>query len=162
MDAESKSFFIKPKLAQLRHHRVEVQEIPFAMDPMTIIRHEQDFCACLESRGPNIYIKIWTPSQEDLEMYPNVQFSSKNQWDPQQVQFPSYSLLERAKIKSRNVSSIVRSMERESMNIGGMELEEFNDVLIASIKTPTWKINNLVDRAIKRDRIGITQDIHIK
>ena len=73
---------------------------------MTIISHEEGFCACLESKGTSIYMKTWTPCQDELEMYPHVQLSSSERWDPQEIKFPGYSYSERTKIESRNISSI--------------------------------------------------------
>ena len=42
---------------QLRHNGLEVQDNPYSTDPMAIISHKDDFCACLESKGTTIYIK---------------------------------------------------------------------------------------------------------
>ena len=43
---------------QLRHNGLEVQDNPYSMEPMTIISHKNNLCACLDSKGTNIYIKI--------------------------------------------------------------------------------------------------------
>ena len=93
---------------QLRHHGIEVQDNPYSLEPMTIVSHEDGFCACLESSGTNIYLKTWTPSQEDLEIYPHIQLSSPEHWDPRTVKFPKYSLSERSKIESRSIAEIQR------------------------------------------------------
>ena len=93
---------------QLRHHGIEVQDNPYSSEPMTIVSHEDGFCACLESSGTNIYLRTWTPSQNDLESYPHIQLSSSENWDPRNVKFPKYSLSERSKIESRSIAAVKR------------------------------------------------------
>ena len=152
---------------QLRHHGVEVQDNPYAMEPMTIISHEHDFCACLESNGSTIFIKTWTPTQEDLESYPHIHLSSSNHWNPQQIKFPSFSLSERAKIESRNLSSIKRNSRMGAIGTDaeGFEMEEFNDTLIESIVASTRKINKLAvgpldEEELEAPRTFISSDRH--
>ena len=122
---------------QLRHNGVMVQDSPFAGTPMTILSHKDDFCACLISKGNTIFLNTWKPTQEELEMYPHVQLSSQEPWNPQTMNFPSYSESEMAKIETRNISSVKARNEVEVMNSceEGFEIEDFNDILIQSLNS---------------------------
>ena len=121
---------------QLRHNGVEVQDNPFAQVPMAIVSSKDDFCACLRSKGSTILISVWKPTQEELEMYPHVVLSSPNPWNPQTMNFPSYSESEMAMIEARNVSMVEVKSEVEVMNSfqEGFEIDDFNDILLQSIE----------------------------
>ena len=48
---------------QLRHFQTQVQDNPYATDPMSIINPNRKFIACLESDGTNIFLNTWPPTQ---------------------------------------------------------------------------------------------------
>ena len=78
---------------------------------------EEEFVACLQSQGTNIFIDTWTPTQQDLQMYPHIVLTSERLWNPQHVQFPGTTRLEREEIEGRSISLVrhdLRRDERES------------------------------------------------
>ena len=80
---------------QLRHFGVDVQDNPYNSKPMLICKDTKDeeFTACLKSTGTNIYIDTWTPTDKDLQEYPQVVLTSDALWDPHAIQFPGVSNL---------------------------------------------------------------------
>jgi hypothetical protein len=45
----------------------------------------------LTSEGTTIFVNTWTPTQNDLQLYPHVVMLSPHPWDPRSVQFPQPS-----------------------------------------------------------------------
>jgi hypothetical protein len=88
---------------QLRQFGTIVQDNPYSREPVRVISPDGDFTACLQSKGTDIYIKTWAPSQVDLESYPHVTLSSSAPWNPRDVRFPGTTEFEREEIESRNV-----------------------------------------------------------
>lgn len=87
---------------QLQHYGIEVQDNPY--DPhLMLIRKEDsdegDFLACLKSQGTNIYIDTWTPTDKDLQEYPQVVLTSPRPWDLYEVKFLGISEVEMSVIK---------------------------------------------------------------
>ena len=93
---------------QLRSNGIEVQDNPYSEEPMSIISHTDGICIVLLSKGTTIYIDTWAPSQKDLESLPHIELSSKIEWNPEKVEFPSYSRSEREMIEKRNIKSTYR------------------------------------------------------
>ena len=93
---------------QLMSNGIEVQDNPYSEEPMSIISHTDGICIVLLSKGTTIYIDTWAPSQKDLESIPHIELSSKNEWNPEKVEFPSYSRFERELIEKRNIKSTCR------------------------------------------------------
>ena len=65
-----REYFYMPKLShnlinpnQLRHFQTQVQDNPYATDPMIIIGPDGNFIACLESEGNNMFLNTWSPTQ---------------------------------------------------------------------------------------------------
>ena len=57
---------------QLRDYGTEVQDNPYAEDPM-VVRADydgNDFVACLRSQGTVVYLNTWTPTHKDLASCP--------------------------------------------------------------------------------------------
>ena len=93
---------------QLRHFGIEVQDNPYDQNPM-LIRKESDtdgFVACLKSRGTDIFIDTWTPTDQDLRENVHVVLTSLTQWDPHSIRFPQTSKSEIDEIEGYNISSI--------------------------------------------------------
>ena len=69
-------------------------------------------------------------------MYPHVVLSSPNPWNPQTMNFPSYSESEMAMIEARNVSMVESKSEIEVVNSfqEGFEVDDFNDILLQSLE----------------------------
>mmetsp|Transcript_26807 Transcript_26807/g.40559 ORF Transcript_26807/g.40559 Transcript_26807/m.40559 type:complete len:200 (+) Transcript_26807:307-906(+) len=77
---------------QLRHFVVLVNDNPYD-GPMTIetVGENQEFIACLDSEGTNIFLETWTPTMKDLEQYKHIVLTSPHPWNPSTVQFPGIS-----------------------------------------------------------------------
>jgi hypothetical protein len=67
---------------QLRHFGTIVQDNPYATEPMSITTHDGEFTACLQSKGTDIFLTTWAPTQLDLERYPHVTLCSPIPWNP--------------------------------------------------------------------------------
>ena len=110
---------------QLRHYGVEIQDNPYDSHPMLIRKEdsdEGDFVACLKSQGTNIYIDTWTPTDKDLQEYPQVVLTSPRPWDPYEVKFPGISEVEMSKIEDRNISGVgLRSRRDRAYALSGIE-----------------------------------------
>ena len=110
---------------QLRHYGVEIQDNPYNSHPMLIRKEdsdEGDFVACLKSQGTNIYIDTWTPTDKDLQEYPQVVLTSPRPWDPYKVKFPGISEVEMSEIEDRNISGVgLRSRRDRAYALSGIE-----------------------------------------
>ena len=101
---------------QLRDYGIEVQDNPYAREPMFIRKDDEDekFVVCLKSSGTNIFMDTWTPTDSDLSEYPHIVLTSSEPWNPYLVRFPGISELEVQEIEGRNVS-VVGTDFREGM-----------------------------------------------
>ena len=83
---------------------------------------EGDFVACLKSQGTDIYINTWTPTDKDLQEYPQVVLTSPRPWDPYEVKFPGISEVEMSEIEDRNISGVgLRSRRDRAYALSGIE-----------------------------------------
>jgi hypothetical protein len=99
---------------QLRHFGTKVQDNPYDTEPMRLTTSDEKFTACFESKGTDIFLKTYAPSQADLEQYPHVVLCSAQLWNPRAIKFPGTSVLEREEIETRNVMAIgVREQEEQ-------------------------------------------------
>jgi hypothetical protein len=68
---------------QLRHFGTIVQDNPYdSTKPMSITTRDREFTACLQSKGTDIFLTTWVPTQLDLERYPHITLCSCNPWNP--------------------------------------------------------------------------------
>ena len=91
---------------QLRAHGVEVQDNPYTSEPMLIRTWDEEFSACLQSKGATIFINTWRPSLNDMSLYPKIILSSECEWDPSKIEFPNTPDCEMLEIESRNVAMV--------------------------------------------------------
>jgi hypothetical protein len=91
---------------QLRHFGTKVQDNPYNPKPMSVSTFNDSFTACLQSKGTDIYLTTWAPTQADLESYPHIVLCSSKAWNPREVRFPGISNLEQEEIEVRNVQEI--------------------------------------------------------
>ena len=98
---------------QLRHFGTKVQDNPYDSKPMSLSAPDESFTACLQSKGTDIYLTTWAPSQSDLASYPHIALCSSQAWNPREVRFPGISNLEQEEIEVRNVQE-VRAKENEN------------------------------------------------
>jgi len=67
---------------QLRHFGTTVQDNPYDTTPMHITTNDGGFTACLKSKGTDIFITTWAPTQMEIEMYPHITLCSATHWNP--------------------------------------------------------------------------------
>ena len=65
---------------QLLHFKTQVQDNPYAADPMSITIPDGNFIACLELEGTNIFINTWYPTQEELSSLPYIELTLQQLW----------------------------------------------------------------------------------
>lgn len=101
---------------QLRDYGVEVQDNPYASEPMKIKSKNEEFTACLKSKGATIYFDSWLPSNNDLASFPHIILSSHQEWDQSNIAFPNATDSGIYDIESRNVSEIRNDEKLQSSN----------------------------------------------
>jgi hypothetical protein len=76
---------------QLHHYGCEVQDNPFSGKVMSIITISPDgkVVIPLTSEGMTIFVNTWTPTQNNLQLYPHVIMSSPHPWEVVQISFPN-------------------------------------------------------------------------
>ena len=129
---------------QLRHFNTQVQDNPYATDPMSIASPNGDFIACLESEGTNIFLNTWSPTQDELASLPHIELTSQQPWEPHKIAFPATKYYVKEEMESRNISGL--SMDfRQSLEDPGdtpmvdeedviFDTQEFNRRLVASVR----------------------------
>jgi len=125
---------------QLRHFNIDVQDNPYADEPMSITSQDDGFTACLLSQGTTIYLDTWCPSQQDLERLPKVVLSSPAEWNPHQVEFPRSSWSDRKDLEHRNVMSVNAMAfsprpDHTTNQEKGFNLDRINKRLIETVST---------------------------
>ena len=122
---------------------------------MSIASEEETFIACLQLEGTILYLDTWCPTQNDLESFPHIELTSRQHWNPHQIQFPQTKYVAQEEIEGRNVSkfSIFFSGEasgdpgdynNNTSTLGGAQLnseevithgiEEFHHRLLSSVR----------------------------
>ena len=92
---------------QLRQFHTQVQDNPYHdTEPMNINNPSGDFTAWLEYQGTNIFLNTWFPTQTDLAALPHIKLTSRQPWNPNQIEFPSTKYYVKEEIEAGNVSSI--------------------------------------------------------
>jgi len=79
---------------QFRDFGIEVQDNPYATQPMIIKSADEPFAACFRSQGTTIFMDSSTPTFKDLDEFPHIVLTSPSPWNPEDVQFPGLSNLE--------------------------------------------------------------------
>ena len=143
---------------QLRHFGTTVQDNPFSHDPMTIETADGSFVACLKSKGMDIYLTTWAPSQQDLESYPHIVLCSSNPWNPHQIMLPTVSFVEQEEIEWRNIQSIQRKEEDASTVLFDLDEIRRGIMSCSTHSVASLKVNNERRRilsAISHDSIAV-------
>ena len=105
---------------QLRHFDTEVQDNPYhATGLMSITRPNDEFMACLQSQGTNVFISTWQPTKTQLSSLPHIVLMSPREWDPHKIEFPAKKYSMQEEIDSRNVSqtNVMCSTLEEQMTL---------------------------------------------
>jgi hypothetical protein len=98
---------------QLRHFGTTVQDNPYDTTPMHITTNDGGFTACLKSKGTDIFITTWAPTQMEIEMYPHITLCSATHWNPREIKFPGISSLEQEEIEVRNIRALATTKQEE-------------------------------------------------
>ena len=110
---------------------------------MNITNPSKYFTECLEYQGTNIFLKTCFPTQTDLTIFPHIELTSLQLWNPYQIEFPSTKYYAKEDIEARNVSSIGikfhQSIEDDEGQITDEEViifntQRFNHRLVASVR----------------------------
>ena len=87
--------------------RLGLDQVPYhATEPMNITNPCQDFTACLESQGTNIFLNTLFQTQKDLSVLPHIGLTSRQPWNPHEIEFSSKKYYVREDIEAQNVSII--------------------------------------------------------
>ena len=97
---------------QLCHFQTQLQDNPYATDPMSIIIPDGNFIACLDSESTNIFLDTCYPTQEDLASLPHIEITSQQPWEPHNIAFPATKYYVKEEIESRNISSLAMSFRQ--------------------------------------------------
>jgi hypothetical protein len=109
---------------QLRQFGTIVQDNPYDTTPMHITTNDGGFTACLQSKGTDIFITTWAPTQLEMDAYPHITLCSATHWNPREIKFPGISSLEQEEIEVRNIRALATTKREE----GSGEFQE-EDVL---------------------------------
>ena len=148
---------------QLRHFHTQVQDNPYAKEPMSIISPDGEFVACLESEGTNIFLNTWSPTQTDLASFPHITLTSQQPWDPHKVAFPATKYYVKEEMESRNVSSMACQFTQSIEDDPEVEptvyeediifdTHEFNRSLVASVRVSGAQANEIEGKYIEERR----------
>ena len=85
---------------QFHHFGTLVQDNPYANTPMVVTSLGGDFVACLQTRGTDIFLKTWAPSDVNLQQYPHIQLSSDIPWNPRAIELPNITPIQQEAIES--------------------------------------------------------------
>ena len=74
---------------QLLQFHTQVQDNPYhATEPMNITNPSGYFIACLEYQGTNLFLNTWFPTKTDIAVFPHIKLTSRQPWNPHQIEFP--------------------------------------------------------------------------
>ena len=73
---------------QLRHHGVKVQDNPYDDTELHMATEDGDFIIPLQATGAIISLCTRNPTDQELQTCPHIILTSKQQWDPNELQFP--------------------------------------------------------------------------
>ena len=147
---------------KLFHFQTQVQYNPYAMDPMIIIIPDGNFISCLESKGINIFINTWSPTQEDLASLPHIQLTLQQRWEPHNIAFLETNYCVKEEMESRKFSSIAKNFRQsledtrdttavdEEDNI--FNTKELNRIIVASVQVAGTQANENEEITIDESR----------
>ena len=128
----------------MRQFQTQFQENPYHdIEAMNITNPSGYFTACLESQGTNIFLNTWFPTQTDLAAFSHIELTSRQPWNPHQIEFPSTKYYVKEDIETQNLSSIGikfrQSIEDDEIQIVDEEdiifnTQRFNQILVASVQ----------------------------
>ena len=111
---------------------------------MNITNPNGYFAVCLEYQGTNIFLNTWFTTQTDLSVFPHIELTPRQPWNPHQIEFPSTKYYVKEEIEARNVPSIGikfhQSIEYDERQISDEEdiifnTQRFNCRLVAGVQT---------------------------
>ena len=73
---------------QLRQFGIVVQDNPFSADETHIATEDESLFIPLTSQGTTIFMNTRTPTDQELQECPHIEFTSRSPWNPHDVRFP--------------------------------------------------------------------------
>ena len=131
---------------QFRHFGTIVQDNPFCPDPMKIETADGSFTACLKSKGLDIFLTTWAPTQADLNSLPHIVLCSSSPWNPQQIELPSVSLVEQEEMEWRNEWRNIQGVTREPSTTTTFDLDEIRRRLLSCTSYSVASLASIIDR----------------
>ena len=129
---------------QLDQLHTQFQDNPHhTTEPMNITNPSRYFTACLEFKRINVFLNTWFPTQIDLAAFPHIELTSRQLWNPHQIEFPSTKYYVKEEVEARDVSSIGikfhQSIEDGERQISDVEdiifnIQRFNQRLVANVQ----------------------------
>ena len=110
---------------------------------MNITNPSRYFTACLEYQRNNILINTWFPTQTDLASFPHIKLTSRQPYNPHQIEFSSTKYYVKEEIEVINVCSIGikfhQSIEDDGRQVAYEEdiifnTQRFNQRVVASVQ----------------------------
>ena len=72
---------------QCQYFGAEIQENSYHPNkPMSIASEDETFFACLQSQGTVLYLDTWCPTQKNVDSFPHIELTSRQHWNPHQIQ----------------------------------------------------------------------------
>ena len=70
---------------------------------MSIESPDGELAACLQSVGTVMLLDTWFTTQGELKLYPYIDLTSRQLWNPHKIEFPQTKYSVKEKVGGRNV-----------------------------------------------------------
>ena len=124
---EVSNTFINPN--QLRHFQTQVQDNPYATDPMSIIVPDGNFIACFELKFTNIFLNAYSPTQENLALLPRIELTLQQPWEPHNIAFLATKYYVKKEMESQNFSSLSMNFRQSLEDPGDTPVVDEEDII---------------------------------
>ena len=91
---------------QLRHYGCEIKDNPYSGEMMSITSPQGELEIPLQFEGTTLRVTMWTPTQDDLKLFPHIVLSSLHAWNPHDVWFPRPSQSAKEEFEMCNASAV--------------------------------------------------------
>ena len=99
-------------LIQLCCVQTQLQNNPYATDPISILSPDGNFIACLESEGTNVFLNTWSSTQKYLALLPQIELTSQQPWEPHNISFPAKTYYVKEEMESQNISILTMNFRQ--------------------------------------------------
>ena len=62
--------------------------------------------ACPQTKGMDIFLKTWAPSDNDLQQYPHIQLSHDLPWNPRAIELPNVTPIQQEALEVQSLLSV--------------------------------------------------------